>query len=96
MGFVGTEIVTQKIRNQAAVLRKYGFDERASMLDGYAAEVVRGDTANREGHAAKVYFNTLFGMSLRAKRTAMSTARSITATPFCFPASTAKSWRAAD
>lgn len=63
MGFVGTEIVTQKIRNQAAVRRKYGFDERASMLDGYAAEVVRGDTANREGHAAKVYFNTLFGMS---------------------------------
>ena len=62
MGFVGTEIVTQKIRNQAAVLRKYGFDERASMLDGYAAEVVHGDTANREGHAAKVYFNALFGM----------------------------------
>lgn len=68
MGFVGTEIVTQKIRNQAAVLRKYGFDERASMLDGYAAEVVRGDTANREGHAAKVYFNTLFGMSFTREK----------------------------
>lgn len=68
MGFVGTEIVTQKIRNQAAVLRKYGFDERASMLDGYAAEVVHGDTANREGHAAKVYFNTLFGMSFTREK----------------------------
>lgn len=68
MGFVGTEIVTQKIRNQAAVLRKYGFGERASMLDGYAAEVVRGDTANREGHAAKVYFNTLFGMSFTREK----------------------------
>lgn len=68
MGFVGTEIITQKIRNQAAVLRKYGFDERASMLDGYAAEVVRGDTANREGHAAKVYFNTLFGMSFTREK----------------------------
>lgn len=68
MGFVGTEIVTQKIRNQAAVLRKYGFDERASMLDGYAAEVVRGDPANREGHAAKVYFNTLFGMSFTREK----------------------------
>ena len=68
MGFVGTEIVTQKIRNQAAVLRKYGFDERASMLDGYAAEVFRGDTANREGHAAKVYFNTLFGMSFTREK----------------------------
>lgn len=68
MGFVGTEIVTQKIRNQAAMLRKYGFDERASMLDGYAAEVVRGDTANREGHAAKVYFNTLFGMSFTREK----------------------------
>lgn len=68
MGFVGTEIITQKIRNQAAVLRKYGFDERASMLDGYAAEVVRGDIANREGHAAKVYFNTLFGMSFTREK----------------------------
>lgn len=68
IGFVGTEIVTQKIRNQAAMLHKYGFDARASMLDGYAAEVVRGDTANREGHAAKVYFNTLFGMEFTREK----------------------------
>ena len=66
--FVGTEIIAQKIRNQAAMLRKYSFDERAAMLDGYASEVVYGDTANREGHAAKVYFNTLFGMGFTRER----------------------------
>lgn len=66
--FVGTEIIAQKIRNQAAMLHKYSFDERAAMLDGYAAEVVYGDTANREGHAAKVYFNTLFGMGFTRER----------------------------
>lgn len=71
--FVGTEIIAQKIRNQAAMLRKYSFDERAAMLDGYASEVVYGDTANREGHAAKVYFNTLFGMGFSlASRTVLT------------------------
>lgn len=66
--FVGTEIVAQKIRNQAALLEKYDFEERAAMLRGYAAEVLPGDTSNREGHAAKVYFNTLFGKEFTRER----------------------------
>lgn len=32
-----------------------------SLLCGYLEEVQPGDATNREGHAAKVYFNALFG-----------------------------------
>ena len=35
--------------------------EEANMLFEYMEEVEFGDITNREGHAAKVYFNTLFG-----------------------------------
>lgn len=55
-------ITRRKIQNQANVLRKIGQVDRAKMLDGFAEEVLSGDTTNREGHAAKVYFNSLFGM----------------------------------
>ena len=61
-GLVWQAITKRKIQNQANVLRKIGQDERARMLDGFAAGVMPGDTTNREGHAAKVYFNSLFGM----------------------------------
>lgn len=57
-----TEIVTEKIRKQAAVLREYGHDE-AALLEQYIGEIEYADATNREGHAAKVYFNALFGMS---------------------------------
>ena len=33
----------------------------AGMLKGYIDEIELGDETNREGHAAKVYFNALFG-----------------------------------
>lgn len=59
---IWTEIVTEKIRKQAAVLREYGRDE-ANLLEQYIGEIEYGDATNREGHAAKVYFNALFGMS---------------------------------
>lgn len=58
---VNTMIIAQKITNQALLLRKCGFDERAEMLEDYVAEIELDDAGNREGHAAKVYFNTLFG-----------------------------------
>lgn len=32
------------------------------MLSGYIKEIEFNDATNREGHAAKVYFNALFGM----------------------------------
>ena len=59
---IWTEIVTEKIRKQAAVLREYGRDE-ANLLEQYIGEIEYGDATNREGHAAKVYFNALFGMN---------------------------------
>lgn len=57
---VWSKIVENKINNQANMLEKYNKVE-ADMLYGYAKEVKPGDISNREGHAAKVYFNSLFG-----------------------------------
>lgn len=36
--------------------------EEAELLSSYLKEIVWNDTTNREGHAAKVYFNALFGL----------------------------------
>ncbi len=55
-------ITRRKIENQAAVLRKAGQPEKATQLDAFAKDVQPGDATNREGHAAKVYFNALFGL----------------------------------
>lgn len=58
---VWTEIVSEKIRKQAETLEYY-FKSEADLLYGYIKEIEIGDTKNREGFAAKVYFNALFGM----------------------------------
>ncbi|MCL2861044.1 MAG: type II CRISPR-associated endonuclease Cas1 [Firmicutes bacterium] len=55
------EIVRQKILWQMHVLQKHGKDEAAWLLLDYINNVEDGDVTNREGHAAKVYFNALFG-----------------------------------
>ena len=57
---VWTEIVSEKIRNQMAVLEDQGHIE-SKLLQQYIEELQFGDESNREGHAAKVYFNALFG-----------------------------------
>lgn len=54
-------IVIQKIRNQAVLLEKHGLTAEAEMLREYSRSVELEDATNREGHAAKVYFNALFG-----------------------------------
>ena len=58
---VWTEIVAEKIRKQAEHLRYWNRPE-ADMLYQYIEEIEFDDETNREGHAAKVYFNALFGM----------------------------------
>jgi len=58
---VWTEIVADKIRKQAEHLEFWGREE-AVMLYGYINELEFADVTNREGHAAKVYFNALFGL----------------------------------
>lgn len=58
---VWTEIVTEKIRKQKKLLDYFGKEESA-LLAGYLQEIAWNDETNREGHAAKVYFNALFGL----------------------------------
>ena len=54
------KIVKNKILNQSLMLNKINSD-KYDLLNSYIDEVVSGDKTNREGHAAKVYFNSLFG-----------------------------------
>ncbi len=57
---VWTEVVSEKIRKQAEHLSERNKNE-AEMLYDYIKEIQFADETNREGHAAKVYFNALFG-----------------------------------
>lgn len=59
---IWTEIVTEKIRKQKELLKNMGKEE-AGLLESYLQEIGWNDETNREGHAAKVYFNALFGMT---------------------------------
>lgn len=54
-----SRIVKNKIINQALLLRKIKSDKYNLVLS-YVDDVKIGDKTNREGHAAKVYFNVLF------------------------------------
>lgn len=59
---VWQKIIKQKISNQSRVLKinqKQNFDK----LMEYYNDVQINDSTNREGHSAKVYFNSLFGMN---------------------------------
>lgn len=58
---VWSEIVSEKIRKQSEFLTEMNRQESA-LLNQYISEILPGDESNREGHAAKVYFNALFGM----------------------------------
>lgn len=58
---VWTTIIAQKILNQAMYLGDCGFFEKSqSVIDLYNG-LELFDSSNREGHAARIYFNTLFG-----------------------------------
>ena len=58
------EIVKDKICKQAQHLEDLG-NAQAELLKSYIPQVEGGDVTNREGHAAKVYFNALFGMEFK-------------------------------
>lgn len=57
---VWMKIIQQKILNQSKMLIKHQ-KENSCKLISYYHEVTIGDDTNREGHSAKVYFNSLFG-----------------------------------
>lgn len=59
---VWQEIVSEKIRKQQGFLSDIGKKAEAELLSSYLGQVEWNDATNREGHAAKVYFNALFGM----------------------------------
>ena len=59
---VWTEIVTEKIRKQKQFLEILDKEE-AILLNTYINDIAWNDESNREGHAAKVYFNALFGLN---------------------------------
>lgn len=55
------EIISEKIRKQSEFLREIHKYDEAELLMSYIGQVEMSDATNREGHAAKVYFNALFG-----------------------------------
>ena len=58
---VWTVIVSDIIRKQAEYLQELNMPQ-AELLLSYLKDLREGDSTNREGHAAKVYFNGIFGM----------------------------------
>lgn len=61
-GLVWSEIIAEKIRKQAEHLEFWGKNDESQLLKSYTTQIEFADKTNREGHAAKVYFNALFGM----------------------------------
>lgn len=60
-GRIWADIVAEKIRKQADFLEELQNNNQATLLRSYLSEIELWDKTNREGHAAKVYFNALFG-----------------------------------
>lgn len=60
------QIIKEKIINQSVHLKKYGMEE--TPLDYYARTVLSGDTTNREGAAARYYWQHLFEFSFVRER----------------------------
>ena len=58
---VWQRVVRDKISNQADMLEARRGKDSARRLRSLVAEVRSGDTTNREAHAARVYFQELFG-----------------------------------
>ena len=58
---IWTRIVHEKIFNQMQFLKKLNKEEYR-LLKQYLSELEWNDSTNREGFAAKVYFNALYGM----------------------------------
>lgn len=61
-GIIWREIIIEKIRKQSEFLWDLNKSREGELLDSYISQVELLDATNREGHAAKVYFNALFGM----------------------------------
>ena len=58
---IWSAVVAHKIEGQKCILEAFNHQKEAMMLETYISQIEEGDVTNREGHAAKVYFNALFG-----------------------------------
>lgn len=59
---VWTHIIYEKIKSERDFLVSLGYGDEANLLNDYLNELTNNDSTNREGHAAKVYFNAVWGM----------------------------------
>lgn len=73
-GAVWADIVAEKIRKQADFLEEIEKLNEAALLRSYLSQIEPHDSTNREGHAAKVYFNALFGMDFTRSEENMTNA----------------------
>lgn len=62
---VWERLIRRKIQEQADHLRDLGFVEQSNLLSSYAEDIKENDVTNREGHAAKVYFNCVLSGASR-------------------------------
>ena len=60
---VWTDIIRNKILQQGSLLRRLGMKESADKIDEYLAGLQLNDVSNREGMAARIFFNALFEKS---------------------------------
>ncbi len=74
-GHIWTAIVREKIHNQACFLQELKMEREEALLRSYLREMAYKDATNREGMAAKVYFDAIFGMDFtRDKSTPLNAA----------------------
>ena len=64
-GELWKEIVKEKIQNQKEALLFINKRENLNKFTQYINEVEAFDKTNREGHAAKIYFNHMFGLGFK-------------------------------
>lgn len=64
---VWKEIVEEKLRMQSHMAFVYGHEDTSLTLDEYSNNVELGDSTNREGLGAKIYFESIFGLGFNRK-----------------------------
>lgn len=63
-GLIWQNVVGQKMNNQLMYAKYCGVEkERLELITDLIASLTIGDATNREGHVAKVYFDSLYGKS---------------------------------
>ena len=64
---VWQQIIKQKILTELYILKQNNFVKECELITPYVNEIMPGDTTNREGLSAKIYFNALFGENFQRR-----------------------------